>query len=337
MCDDRKWWLVALAIWISGCGSEGVAFKATGDEVPPGEAKSKAVCEITIPSCPKDLQLDRKTFIDTKAEVGTEACLKRAQDWYEHCGTCQTVKAQHRIGNEVLANRDYPSQNDPGALTIHVAPHGSDANVGSESAPLSSLKGARDLLRKMRQEKRPLGPVLIRVHSGVYSSSGSEALSLESLDAGNFGSPVLVEGHGEETPVFTTAVEIANADWIKSEATQHRDKGVYKVPLSSHPLLKSTTDIETLFVGDPRWHASDHASVSPRAILARSPTSGEFYKMRRPSETELTHIPGEYLQARYAGSGLRTIRNDAFLPDPSSSALLDSAAFGRTKIVAYLQ
>lgn len=85
---------------------------------------------------------------------------------------------------------------------LHVAPGGSDAAEGTEAAPLGTLAGARDAIRRMRTGRRlPAGGVTVLVVGGVYPLR--ETLALTDVDSGEEGSPIVYRARPGERVVLT--------------------------------------------------------------------------------------------------------------------------------------
>jgi parallel beta-helix repeat protein len=85
-------------------------------------------------------------------------------------------------------------------IWIHVAPTGDDAADGSQAAPVASLIGARDAVRRLRAEGKT-GPVRVTVADGAYHIA--EPLALEPEDGGTADAPVRYEAAPGARPVFS--------------------------------------------------------------------------------------------------------------------------------------
>lgn len=111
-------------------------------------------------------------------------------------------------GDGVEYRTALPVLPDPGAV-LHVAPHGDDAAGGGEAAPLATLAGARNAVRKLRADNGgalPAGGVRIIIHGGTYSSS--ETFTLTAEDSGTAAAPIVYEAAPGETPILTGGVRI---------------------------------------------------------------------------------------------------------------------------------
>jgi hypothetical protein len=96
------------------------------------------------------------------------------------------------------------------ALVLHVAPDGNDQAAGSATAPLASLTGARDALRKWRAssgDTLPLGGARVVVHGGQYTAR--DTWRLEKADSGTASAPIVYEAAAGESPVLTGGVRLS--------------------------------------------------------------------------------------------------------------------------------
>ena len=77
----------------------------------------------------------------------------------------------------------------PAALTLHVAPDGSDDNPGTAAKPFATLERARDQIRALKKAgKLPRGQVVVVVRGGTYELS--RPLELTEDDSGTADSPI---------------------------------------------------------------------------------------------------------------------------------------------------
>lgn len=93
-------------------------------------------------------------------------------------------------------------------LTLHVAPDGDDDAPGTAGAPLASLAGARDRIRRLRAEANglPAGGVTVTVHSGAYRMHQTWELTQE--DSGTADAPIVYRAANEQQPIFTGGVQL---------------------------------------------------------------------------------------------------------------------------------
>ncbi|MBI4604693.1 MAG: right-handed parallel beta-helix repeat-containing protein [Planctomycetes bacterium] len=147
------------------------------------------------------------------------------------------------------------SPSDPAqAITIHVSPSGSDAASGrSPEEAVASLRGARDVVRRLRKERELSEPVLIVVAGGEYRLT--EPLVLGPEDSGTADSPTVFEAAPGSRPVFTAGRRIAGLE--------ARPGGIWAAHLPEAAAGKWT--FEQLWVN------------GRRAVRARSPDKLYFY------------------------------------------------------------
>ncbi|MBP8131663.1 MAG: right-handed parallel beta-helix repeat-containing protein [Candidatus Hydrogenedentes bacterium] len=88
------------------------------------------------------------------------------------------------------------------ALDLHVKNGGNDAEPGTLEAPLATLAGARDCIRRMRAEGSPSmdEPIAVHIHAGEYEMP--DGLDLEAQDSGDTNAPVTYAAATSESPVL---------------------------------------------------------------------------------------------------------------------------------------
>ncbi|MBM4090783.1 MAG: right-handed parallel beta-helix repeat-containing protein, partial [Planctomycetes bacterium] len=109
------------------------------------------------------------------------------------------------------------------AHVLHVAPHGDDAAAGTEAAPLASLEGARDALRKLRADRGgtlPAGGARVIVEGGTYFVSSTVVLEAE--DSGTAEAPIVVQAASGVTPILSGGVRIASWQPLADAAVKER-------------------------------------------------------------------------------------------------------------------
>jgi hypothetical protein len=156
------------------------------------------------------------------------------------------------------------------ATVLHVSPAGNDAwsgrlpqpDAARRDGPLSSLKGARDAIRRLA----PLTePVTVLIADGTYSLA--VPLVLEPQDSGTAACPVLYRAADKAQPVFTGGIELTG--WTREPRS----------PLWSLQLPKVAT-------GD--WYFEQLWVDGRRAMRARHPSVG-FSRLQSvvPAESPL--------------------------------------------------
>lgn len=119
--------------------------------------------------------------------------------------------AQGLPAHDHAAHRaELPALPEP-AVVLHVAPRGDDAAGGTESAPLATLAGARNAIRKRRAGQGgalPAGGVRVVVHGGTYPAADTCALGTE--DSGTAAAPIVYQAAPGETPILAGGVRIGS-------------------------------------------------------------------------------------------------------------------------------
>ena len=109
------------------------------------------------------------------------------------------------------------------AVVLHVAPRGDDAAGGTEAAPLATLAGARNAVRKLRAGHGgalPAGGVRVVVHGGTYPTADTFALGAE--DSGTAAAPIVYQAAPGETPILAGGVRIASWRPVSDAAIKER-------------------------------------------------------------------------------------------------------------------
>ncbi len=120
------------------------------------------------------------------------------------------------------------------AAELFVSPDGDDSNPGTEAAPLRTLAGARDAVRKINGTVD--GDIVVWLRGGTYRQS--EAVTFDTRDSGQNGHRVIYQAYEGETPVISGAVPVSG--W-----TKHNDK-LWSAPLDRDYKLRN------LYVNDHR-------------------------------------------------------------------------------------
>lgn len=80
-------------------------------------------------------------------------------------------------------------QNNEKQIELFISPEGNDNNPGTEEQPLASLTGARNAVRKIKNQSQEVLPVVITIKDGRYEMS--EPLILLPQDGGTEACPVV--------------------------------------------------------------------------------------------------------------------------------------------------
>ena len=67
-------------------------------------------------------------------------------------------------------------------VVLYVSPSGDDSAVGTLSAPLRTLEGARDAVRELRRDGDPEGGITVYLREGVYYQPQTLELTEEDRD-----------------------------------------------------------------------------------------------------------------------------------------------------------
>src|SRR3990172_12004237 len=149
-----------------------------------------------------------------------------------------------------------------GAVTLYVSPDGKEG-------ALSSLAGARDAIRNLKQ-KGPLNePVRVIVADGLYSLA--EPFILTALDSGTKECPITYEAAAGAKPAFSGGRKISGFEQDKDGLWQA------KVP----DVASGKWDFEQLFVN------------GRRAVRARAPNKGDHH-MGNSSEAPVGAEQGQF-------------------------------------------
>ena len=97
------------------------------------------------------------------------------------------------------------------AKEIYVSTKGNDHNPGTKALPLSSLYGARDLIRVLRKTENLNESVRVIVGDGMYFMN--EPLILNEQDSGTENAPVIFIAEENANPAFVGGIQITN--WEK--------------------------------------------------------------------------------------------------------------------------
>ncbi len=147
------------------------------------------------------------------------------------------------------------------AVTLHVAPDGNDAwtghlqrpNAEGSDGPLASLAGARDAVRKLKQEGILVEPVRVLFADGVYPALETVTFTVE--DSGTEACPITYEAAPGAKPVFSGGKRIGGF--------QPAEGGVWQARIPE--------------VADGKWMFEQLWVNGRRATRARSPNAFYYY------------------------------------------------------------
>jgi hypothetical protein len=166
------------------------------------------------------------------------------------------------------------------AVSLYVAPDGSDKNPGTQTQPFASLRRARDAVRERKTGNSglPPGGIAVVMRGGSYPVR--ETFELTAADSGTAESPIVYRAAPGETPVFTGGVKLDGFARVTDSAVlarlpeEARGK-VFQVNVRE----QGVTDLGSLA---PRGYGSGYPAqpwvdlyVNGKAIsLARWPNAG---------------------------------------------------------------
>ena len=96
-------------------------------------------------------------------------------------------------------------------VELHVSPDGNDASEGTATAPLRTLAGARDAIRKMKASGSPAVGINVIVHEGTYWLP--EALAFGEEDGGTATKPVVYRAVEGETVWLSGGLPLRPGDF----------------------------------------------------------------------------------------------------------------------------
>ena len=117
---------------------------------------------------------------------------------------------------------------------LYVSPDGDDSSAGTPDAPLRTLAGARDAVRKLKNGMT--GDIVVNFRGGIYRMT--EAVTFDTRDSAPDGCRIIYQAYQDETPVFSGAQQVTG--W-----SRYNDK-LFVAPLDRDVKLRN------LYVNDHR-------------------------------------------------------------------------------------
>ncbi|MCQ2417594.1 MAG: carbohydrate-binding protein [Oscillospiraceae bacterium] len=119
------------------------------------------------------------------------------------------------------------------AAELYVAPDGSDFNPGTLAAPLQTLSGAKDAVRKIKNSTK--GDIVVYFRGGTYRMT--DAVTFTPEDSAADGSRIIYQAYQDEKPVFSGAEQVSG--WKKYNdnlyvATLDRDYKLRNLYVNDH-------------------------------------------------------------------------------------------------------
>jgi hypothetical protein len=189
------------------------------------------------------------------------------------------------------------------AHRIYVSTAGSDLNEGTKEKPLSSLTGARDQIRSLRDRKliSDTDTVYIHVMPGNYFIQ--EPLELEPADGGTAQAPVVFTADTDKRPIFYGG--------FKTNKFEVVSKNLWRVFIPE--TVKYGFTFEQMYIN------------GERRFRAQTPNRGDYFRVKDASETILEESGGR--RALLASQKIKPRPSDAgFLFDASKTDVNDVLA-----------
>ena len=142
-----------------------------------------------------------------------------------------------------------------GAVEIHVAPQGNDANPGTAEKPLASPRAARDAVRALRKRDPAAGTTEVVFAAGTYYLR--EPMVLEAQDGGTREVPVVYRAAAGAAPVLSGGVLLAP----KWEPFRN---GIFKTAVPADIDVANPSGAQ-LFVNGRRQHLARYPNFNPQA------------------------------------------------------------------------
>lgn len=229
--------------------------------------------------------------------------LHHRQEAEQLCNEMQRLAAGRPRRDGTEGRTPIPELPEPG-LTLHVTPRGNDDGPGTADAPLATLRGARDRIRRLRAQagKLPFGGITVLVHDGVYPVR--DTWELDARDSGTTESPIVYRAADNARPVFSGGVQLHGFSPITDPAIRARLPAKVRDAVYCCDLKKNgVTDFGKVTVRG-YGHAADPVSpwvdvyVNRRPmVLARWPNDG-FVEIGKVSQgafrTPDTRKPGVF-------------------------------------------
>lgn len=150
--------------------------------------------------------------------------------------------------------------------TFYVSTSGNDNNIGAINQPFKSIQGALKKIGELRSFGKLTGDVKIIVKNGEYRLEAPVLITTKEWDGKNL---LSIEGENNKLPVLSGGIKLKKFEKINDN--------LWKIDLTSVIDKNPGIQIQQLYVN------------SKRALRARTPNLGNFYKTTR---TEQKSLPG---------------------------------------------
>lgn len=171
------------------------------------------------------------------------------------------------------------------AANYYVSPNGNDAHPGTAEQPFATLAGARDAIRRQKEQGQFAAPVQVNVQGGDYTLS--EPLVFGPQDSGTAETPIVYKAMPGEQPIFSGGRRISG--WQKDK------DGLWKVHLPA--------------VAAGEWHFEQLFIDGRRATRARTPN--KFYFRMQDVKEDVLDGPADLRRPKKASQTV-TMRPEDF-------------------------
>ena len=142
----------------------------------------------------------------------------------------------------IIVNSSFVAYGEQVKTEIYVSKDGNDSGDGSKQNPLATIAGARDMIRKMKNEKGlPRGNVYVYVGNGEYFTENS--IEFDSRDSGTADSQIIYKNSGDGQASILGGIKLKGFNKISDKEQLSRLKEnvrdfVYCVELSDYGINK---------------------------------------------------------------------------------------------------
>lgn len=212
---------------------------------------------------------------------------------------------------------------------IHVAPNGDDANPGTAAAPLRTLAGARDAVRKVNRTAS--GDVVVNLHGGEYPIR--EAVTFDARDSGCNGHKVIYQAVKDEKPILTGGMAVTG--WKLHD----KDRNIFRAAVPNGGFRQVTIDdARAVRAREPNRDSND--TFGPYLKFAGANVANKECRLTKPqwdicrvvknvAEVEMVLISHWYQQRLRIGNPKPTDGGAVFTPVNPSNKLTKPDGFYR--------
>lgn len=242
----------------------------------------------------------------------------------------------------------------PAGKTFYVSPDGSDENSGEKDAPLATLAGARDAIRKYRESSGlPDGGVEVIFSSGTYPVTST--VEFTAVDSGEEGKPIVFKAADSSEVIFDGGVTLKGSDFVpasdevKSKLISEDAKAaLLEIDLEKAGCYNLIDRIDYVSGWTTNNYRQELYIDNERQTVARWPNEGyEISKLTGGEDSSSISIPEDkavlWSQAeniRYYGYpntdwDAQNFQEDKVSVDTECSSLVISAKYDDSKVSKY--